>query len=98
MKSSYLDVILSSMSRERCKILSSPEWHKNTFTWRRNFGKTWSIDPLLTYRINPFSVFYAGSAVRYTDWSLTEEPPYGPSDWKMSSRQFFVKLQYLFQV
>lgn len=69
-----------------------------------DFGKVWSLDPLLTYQINPFSVLYAGSSYGYhniegfsgadRDGSRT----YYKENWKLGSRQFFLKLKYLFQI
>jgi len=52
-----------------------------------NSQKFWSVDPLITYRINAFSVFFVGSSYGYQDKS--EE---------LNSRQFFMKFQYLFQI
>jgi hypothetical protein len=63
-----------------------------------DFSETWDVDPLITYRINPFSMLYVGTTYRYTtcdeinllgDISCTK---------RLSSRQFFMKLQYLFQL
>lgn len=62
------------------------------YAWER---RSWDIDPLITYRINSFSVLYAGSAhdyLHYADSDVFHE------QWRLSSRQYFVKLQYLFQV
>jgi len=59
-----------------------------------DFYKTWDVDPLLTYRLSPFSVFYIGSTYDYTEFLVGPE---NRTDWMMSSRQFFMKLQYLFQ-
>jgi hypothetical protein len=62
-----------------------------------SFYKTWDIDPLLTYRLSPFSVFYFGTTYDYCKFDgqgidgtqcLT----------RLTSRQFFMKLQYLFQI
>ncbi len=74
-------------------------------------GKSWTIDPLLTYRINPFSVLYLGSSSYYSgNWPEGYQQEYDPLDeswqttgeWgsatKLASRQFFMKLQYLFQI
>jgi len=60
-----------------------------------DFEKTWDIDPLFTFRISPFSVFYAGSTYDYNDMLVSAD---GPSKWRMTSRQFFMKLQYLVQI
>lgn len=59
------------------------------------FSNAWGIDPLLTYRINPFSVFYLGATydyLRFEELTLPGDQP-GTS---LQARQFFVKLQYLF--
>jgi hypothetical protein len=57
--------------------------------------KTWDFDPMITYRLNPFSVVYAGSTHDLTYYAGDEAIS---SRWRMSARQFFIKLQYLFQV
>jgi hypothetical protein len=59
-----------------------------------DFYRTWEVDPLLTYRLSSFSVLYIGSNY---DYSNVETSPGVGSAWKMTSRQFFMKLQYLFQ-
>ena len=63
-----------------------------------DFQKQWSIDPLLTYRLNAFSVFYLGSTHNYGE--LEEERPDGRPivSNHITRRQFFAKLQYLFQI
>ena len=59
---------------------------------RRN---SWDVDPLLTYRFNALSTFYAGSTRNYRDFEVL---PNGAEGWLLSSRQYFVKLQYLFRI
>lgn len=59
-----------------------------------DFERRWEVDPLLTYRLSPFSVFYAGSTYNYDE---LRAGPNDPRRWTLSSRQFFMKLQYLFQ-
>jgi hypothetical protein len=59
-----------------------------------DFGRSWDIDPLLTYRISPFSLFYIGSTHDLARISLS---PSDPEVWRQISRQYFLKLQYLFQ-
>jgi hypothetical protein len=49
-----------------------------------------SVEPLLSYKINPFTVFYAGSNQRFEDYGES----YGFTE---SDRQYFIKVQYLFQ-
>jgi len=61
-----------------------------------DFAERWSIDPLITYRINPFSTFYAGATYDYANFSDC-----GIDQTRsltcLSDRQFFMKIQYLFQ-
>ncbi len=59
-----------------------------------DFSRAWEIDPLMTYRLSPFSVFYLGSS---SDYSNIPAAGSSPSEWRLASRQFFLKLQYLFQ-
>jgi hypothetical protein len=62
-----------------------------------NFSETFDLDPLLTYRLSPFSVFYLGSTYDYCHYNGLGVD----GDDKMTcltSRQFFMKLQYLFQI
>jgi hypothetical protein len=59
-----------------------------------DFDQAWDVDPLLTYRVSSFSVLYLGSTYDYANMVVEPDPQ---SRWKMTSRQFFVKLQYLFR-
>jgi hypothetical protein len=57
--------------------------------------KTWDVDPLVTYRINSLTMFYVGSTHNYRDFDLAED---GREGWDLTDRQFFLKVQYLFQI
>lgn len=70
--------------------------------------KSWDLFPLLTYRINPFTIFYVGMTGNYNDLGQSAfDDYYSPEyyqynrdierDWTLDNRQFFLKLQYLFQ-
>ncbi len=59
-----------------------------------DFSERWEFDPLLTYRIGSFSVFYVGSTYDYD--KLTIVPEDRPN-WELTKRQFFMKLQYMFR-
>lgn len=64
-----------------------------------DFYRRWDIDPLLTYRISPFTLFYIGTTYNYR--SMNECDMDGKTvatSMRLCSRQFFMKLQYLFQV
>jgi hypothetical protein len=56
-----------------------------------NFDELFDIDPLLTYRINPFSAFYVGSALDYQDFG-------GDTRIAQTERTYFFKFQYLFSL
>ncbi|MDH4156141.1 MAG: carbohydrate binding family 9 domain-containing protein [candidate division Zixibacteria bacterium] len=61
-----------------------------------DFYGRWNVDPLITYRINPFSTFYLGATYDYDEFNkcgITEDR----SMTCLSQRQFFMKIQYLFQ-
>jgi hypothetical protein len=58
-------------------------------------NETWDIDPLLTYRLNPLTVLYVGSTHDYRDLNLEDD---GREGWSLTGRQFFMKMQYLFQL
>ncbi|UCE24828.1 MAG: hypothetical protein JSU74_01900, partial [Candidatus Zixiibacteriota bacterium] len=59
--------------------------------------ETLNIDPLVTYRINPFTVFYLGTSYEYCEMTGTENG-FEEDNVYLNQRQFFVKLQYLFQI
>ena len=54
-----------------------------------NFDNEVSVEPLLTYKLNPFSIFYIGSTMGYHEFG---------DDFARTSRQFFLKFQYLFRI
>ncbi len=54
------------------------------------FQKTVEIDPLFSYKLNPFTIFYAGSTHSLENYGNL----YGLVQ---TERQFFIKLQYLWQ-
>ena len=56
-----------------------------------DFDDYLSLEPLVTYRLNPFTIFYIGSSHSF-NYEI------GDSRLRKTSRQFFLKFQYLFQV
>ena len=57
-----------------------------------DFSKGYDLEPLLTYRINPFTVFYVGSTQSWTDFG-DDFAEFGIEE---TERQYFAKFQYLF--
>lgn len=66
------------------------------------FDRRFRLEPLLTYRLNAFSVFYLGVADRYARTERFLSHGTGGGDpkkgWDLDSRQIFGKIQYLFRV
>ena len=79
--------------RTRFSYQFSREFFLRLVLQYNEFSDRVDVEPLLTYRINPFTIFYIGSSHRYRNYDLN-----GARDFKASSRQFFLKFQYLFQI
>ncbi|MDD4050456.1 MAG: DUF5916 domain-containing protein [candidate division Zixibacteria bacterium] len=60
-----------------------------------DFDHDWQLDPLVSFRLNPLSVFYMGSTYDYREFR-NDLPP--GSEWRLKSRQLFFKMQYLIQM
>jgi hypothetical protein len=80
------------ITRTRLQYQANKELSLRLVVQYNDFGRAWDVDPLLTYRLGSFTVLYLGSTMDYTDISAQQN-----SVWKMTSRQFFMKIQYLFQ-
>jgi hypothetical protein len=66
-----------------------------------DFSESLDIEPLLTYQINPFTVFYVGATQNRGQWDYATGPGSDTrtsSTSELSSRQFFAKFQYLFRL
>lgn len=76
------------------------------FTQYNDFSDTWVFDPLITYQLTPFTLFYIGSTYNvqaYDNLSqdgsrLVMEDEESYYHRKLDHRQFFMKVQYLFQL
>ncbi|HSE27260.1 MAG TPA: DUF5916 domain-containing protein [Gemmatimonadales bacterium] len=55
-----------------------------------DFEDAWSVEPLLTYRVNPFTLMYVGAS---QGWQGVP----GDERYAKVSRQYFFKVQYLFR-
>lgn len=63
-----------------------------------DFSERLDIEPLLTYKINPFTKFYIGMSGGYENFYPSEEELNLDQKWLMKDRQIFAKLQYLFRI
>lgn len=59
-----------------------------------SFSGNFNFSPLISYKINPFTIFYVGSTYDYNDLETAN----GPSKTVLSDRQYFMKLQYLWRL
>jgi len=66
----------------------TPEFFLRVIGQYDQFNKAIDFYPLFSYKLNPYTIFYAGSTYSLSDFG----PPYGV---KQTARQYFLKLQYL---
>ena len=77
------------IARTRTMLQFNRELSLRLVTQYVDFGDAGlSVEPLVMYRLNPFSIFYVGMTDRFADYGA--QTGYAETD-----RQFFVKLQYL---
>ncbi|HOP06829.1 MAG TPA: carbohydrate binding family 9 domain-containing protein [candidate division Zixibacteria bacterium] len=92
------------IARTRLQYQANKELSFRLVLQYNDFSRAWDVDPLLTYRIGSFSVLYLGSTLDYADFGGGEVyhpdgiTTYYTDKWSLSQRQFFLKIQYLFQV
>ena len=63
-----------------------------------DFSERLDIEPLLTYRVNPFTKFYVGMTSGYQYYDNANYTELDKSEWSLDSRQIFAKFQYLFRM
>ncbi|MHB8079392.1 MAG: carbohydrate binding family 9 domain-containing protein [Candidatus Krumholzibacteriia bacterium] len=83
-----------TITRGRLGLQVTRELSARLVAQYNSFARTWEVDPLVTYRLSPFSIFYAGSTRDYARFAVAEN---GPEQWDLAERTYFVKLQYLFR-
>jgi hypothetical protein len=84
--------------RTRLTYQFTREWYLRLVVQYDDFDERLDVEPLLTYQLNPFTVFYVGANSSHRHYDQADDPPMGNPEWKLSSRQYFAKLQYLFRV
>lgn len=67
----------------------SPEMFIRVISDYNSFSDQIGVFPLFSYKVNPFTIFYFGSTSNFHEYD-------SPLGYKPTSRQFFLKLQYLF--
>ncbi len=77
--------------RTRISLQFSRELFLRLVLQYNEFADRVDVEPLITYRVNPFTVFFAGTQHRFTDFGA-------PLDYEQTDRQYFAKFQYLFRI
>jgi len=84
------------VARSRLNLQLSRVWTLRLVLQYDDFSRSWDADPLLTWRLNPLSIFYIGSTRHY---ATTVNPANnGAESWHLTDRTYFMKVQYLFQL
>jgi hypothetical protein len=78
------------IARVRGEYQFNRELSLRVVTQYNDFSGGVDVEPLLVYRLNPFSIFYVGSTQGYGEFD--------PQGWRPTGRQYFLKFQYLFQM
>jgi len=85
------------IARTRLNLQLSREWSFRLVVQYDDFRRAWDADPLVTFRLNPFSIFYVGSTRSYAEYAAHPAPD-GQEEWRLGARAYFLKLQYLWQI
>jgi hypothetical protein len=80
--------------RTRANYQFTREFFLRLITQYNNFSRGFNVEPLLSYKLNAFTIFYIGSTHQYLD--LDSSP--NRNDLTQTSRQFFMKFQYLVRI
>jgi hypothetical protein len=86
------------LARTRLNLQMSREWSLRLVLQYDDFDRRWDADPLLTFRLNPFSIFYVGSTRSYSEFAKGIAGPDPDDEWRLAARSYFLKLQYLWQL
>jgi hypothetical protein len=89
------ELFSQSVFRTRMSLQFSRELSSRLILQYNESTDSWDVDPLFTYRINPLTMLYIGSTHNFRDLTLEED---GREGWTQTSRQYFLKVQYLFQI
>ncbi|MEZ4388540.1 MAG: DUF5916 domain-containing protein [Candidatus Krumholzibacteriia bacterium] len=83
------------VTRTRLSLQLTRELSARLILQYNDFNEVWEADPLVSYQLDPFSIFYAGST---RDYDLFSPNATDEATWQLARRQYFVKFQYLFRV
>ncbi|MCI0694308.1 hypothetical protein L0337_20155 [candidate division KSB1 bacterium] len=78
--------------RTRVNYQFTRELFLRLITQYNDFSRGFNVEPLLSYKLNAFTIFYIGSTHQYLDLDPNR------NDLTQTSRQFFMKFQYLVRI
>jgi hypothetical protein len=84
------ELFSSYIVRARTSLQFTREFFLRLVVQYNDFSGELNIEPLVTYTMNPFTLFYIGSAHAYRNYGQ-------PDRFEQTSRQLFAKFQYLFR-
>ena len=80
--------------RDKASFQFTKSFFLRLVTQYDTFEKILEVDPLFSYKWNPFTIFYIGSTNSITDYGEAGDHP----RFVKTGRQFFAKFQYLFRL
>ncbi len=86
------------ITRTRVTYQFSREWYLRMIVQYDEFDDRLNVEPLLTWQLNPFSVFYIGMNSSYQHYQPEHYDLVKEATWAEANRQVFAKLQYLFRM
>lgn len=84
--------------RNRLDLQVSREASVRLVTEYNDLDQRFAFEPLLTYRLNAFSLLYLGMADAHGRFPTDPDLPEGPREWDLGARQIFGKIQYLARI
>ena len=84
--------------RTRLTYQFTREWFLRLIVEYNDFADELAVEPLVTYKVNPYTVFYVGMGSNYRNFDPDDYSQLDGSEWHLARRQFFAKFQYLFRI
>lgn len=95
------NIFAGAVLRTRVNYQHSRELSARVVVQYDSFSRDVSFEPLVSYKLNPFSIFYFGSTNRWHNFDDELKPgstEHYDDTYHLSSQGFFFKVQYLFQI
>ena len=86
--------------RAKAQYQFTHELFARVITQYDGFGHAWEVDPLVSYKVNPFTIAYLGSTHSFAQIDMSDHDSNNVDAFRYvaTSRQLFAKFQYLFHV